>query len=452
LKENDEGQEPPSINKIKQGSAKQNNTWLHYLSKVIGPGVITGASDDDPSGIATYSQAGARFGLGMLWMAVFQYPLMTAVQEMCARIGLVTGNGLAATIKRKYSMRAVLPLAALLLIANTINIGADLGAMAAAVRLIFPQVPFFVASVSMAAAVVISIIIVPYRMYVRILKYLTIALFAYLLTALIIGGRLQEIAYATIVPHIEFNSEFVAMFVAIFGTTISPYLFFWQTSQEAEELVREGKEGEINSPEKPKVTKKEVRIMRADVAAGMAISQLIMWSIIITTSGSLHAHGVTDVGSAEQAAKALEPLVIKFPYAGSIAKSIFATGIVGTGLLAIPVLAGSSGYVLSDSMGWKQGLNRKFRQAKAFYVIISASTCIGLAMNFIGIDPIQALIYAAVINGIAAVPILFVLLRIANDTKILGRRVNGRYSNIMGWLTFAIMAISVGVLFVTWGR
>jgi Mn2+/Fe2+ NRAMP family transporter len=324
--------------------------------------------------------------------------------------------------------------------------------MAASLRLIFPEIPFLVAALSIAFIIVISMIAVPYRAYIRILKYLTLALFAYVLTAIIVGGNLQQVLIATIIPHIEYSSEFVTMFIAIFGTTISPYLFFWQTSQEAEEDVQKGKEKEINSPEKPQVTRKEIKIMRADVAVGMAISQLIMWSIIITTSGSLHANGEGDIGSAEQAAKALEPLVVSFPFAGMVAKSIFVIGIIGTGLLAIPVLAGSSGYALSDSLGWKQGLNKKFNQARAFYVVISASTVIGLIMNFIGLNPIQSLIYAAVINGIAAVPILFAILRISNDRRILGSRVNGKYSNIAGWLTFAIMAASVGMLILTWGK
>jgi NRAMP (natural resistance-associated macrophage protein)-like metal ion transporter len=431
---------------------KRQQSTSKSIAKIIGPGVITGASDDDPSGIATYSQAGAQFGLGMLWMAPFQYPLMSVIQEMCARIGLVTGNGLGATIAKRYSTKIVFPLAALLLIANTINIGADFGAMAASVRLLVPQVPFLAACIAFAAFVIISIIIIPYRRYVKVLKYLTISLFAYVICAIIVGGNVGQITIASLVPHIEFSADFAMMFVAIFGTTISPYLFFWQASQEAEEDVDKGKEKEINSPQKPEISKKEIKIMRADVLIGMVISQLIMWAIIITTSGSLHANGVTNVNSAEEAAKALEPLVKSFPSAGLIARSIFAIGIIGTGLLAVPVLAGSSGYVLADTFGWKQGLNKKFKQAKSFYIVIAASTAIGLFINIIGIDPIKALIYTAVINGITAVPILFALMRIANDKKILGHRVNGKFSNIIGWLTFGIMAVSVVILFVTWGR
>ncbi|HZA06181.1 MAG TPA: divalent metal cation transporter [Nitrososphaeraceae archaeon] len=418
---------------------------------ILGPGVITGASDDDPSGIATYSQAGAQFGFGMLWLALFQYPLMMVVQETCARIGLVTGSGLAAIIKQKYSRKVIFPLATLLLIANTINIGADIGAMAASVRLVYPQLPVIVATLSFTAFIIMSEIFVPYGKYVKILKYLTIFLFAYVATAIIVGGNGYQILIATIIPHIEFTPAFAMMIVAIFGTTISPYLFFWQASEEAEEDVAKHKIKDIGKG-KPKIAKKDIKLMRQDTAIGMAFSQIIMWSIITTAAGSLHTHGVTDIQSAAQAAKALEPLVKTFPQAGEISKTIFALGIIGTGLLAIPVLAGSSGYALSDVIGWPEGLNKQFKEAKGFYFIISASTLIGLWINFTNIDPIKALVYTAVINGIIAVPILFAVMKIANDKIILRNKTNSKISNIVGWLTFAIMGISVVIMFVTLGK
>jgi len=418
------------------------------ILKNLGPGLVTGAADDDPSGIATYSQAGARFGLGLLWMAIFQYPLMTAIQEMCARIGLVTGKGLASVIKKKYSNKVVLPLASLLLIANTINIGADIGAMGAAARLIFPDLPFVLTTLLFTTFVLVVQIYVPYKRYVKILKYLTISLFAYVVTAFIVGGNFTEIAIASIIPHIEFTSEFAMLFVAMLGTTISPYLFFWQASEEVEEEVDKKRIKEINVGT-PHPTKKEIKLMRADVAIGMFFSQLIMWSIIVTTAGSLHNHGITDVQTSEQVAKALEPAVESFPYSGQISKIIFALGIVGTGLLAVPVLAGSSAYALSDAFGWKQGLSKKFKQARAFYLIIAASTTVGLWINFANIDPIKALVYAAVINGLTAVPILLTILKIANDRKILGDKVNGRLSNIMGVITVVIMAVSAVIMFLT---
>jgi NRAMP (natural resistance-associated macrophage protein)-like metal ion transporter len=434
----------------------------HWL-KALGPGVITGASDDDPSGIATYSQAGAQFSFGMLWMALFQYPMMTVIQEMCARIGLITGNGLTAVIKRRYSKKVVFPLTSLLLIANTTNIVADIGAMAASVRLVFPQLPIIVATLSFTVFIVASQVLVPYNKYVKILKYLTISLFAYIITAVIVGVNWNQLLASSIIPHIEFTPAFAMMFVAILGTTITPYVFFWQASQEAEENVVKGKIKEIsedkdsssitasNTRKQPKISKKEVKMMRSDTAIGMAFSQIIMWAIITTTAGSLYAHNITTIQSANQAAKALQPLVKTFPNAGEIAKTIFALGIIGTGLLAIPVMAGSSAYALSDTFGWKQGLNKTFKQAKAFYFVIAASTVIGLWINFSSIDPIKALVYTAVINGVVAVPILIAIMRIANDKMILKDSVNGQISNIIGWATVIIMGVSVAIMFSTWG-
>jgi NRAMP (natural resistance-associated macrophage protein)-like metal ion transporter len=417
----------------------------------LGPGVITGASDEDPSGIATYAQAGAQFGFGLLWLVLILYPMKTIIQEMCARIGLVTGSGLSAVIKQKYSRKIVFPITILLLIANTINIGADIGAMAASIRLVVPQLPVIVATISFSAFIILSEVFVPYKKYVKILKYLILSLFAYLATAIIVGGNWNQIFSATIIPNIEFTPAFAMMFVAIFGTTISPYLFFWQASEEAEEDVAKHKIKEIGKG-KPKISKKEIKLMRQDTAIGMAFSQLIMWSIMITTAGSIHAHGVTDIQTADQAAKSLEPLVKTFPQAGEISKTIFAVGIIGTGLLAVPVLAGSSGYALSDAFGWSEGLSRKFKQAKGFYLVIAASTLIGLWINFINIDPIKALVYTAVINGVIAVPILFAVMKIANDKEMLRGNTNSYVSNVIGWLVFAIMGASVIIMFVTWGK
>jgi NRAMP (natural resistance-associated macrophage protein)-like metal ion transporter len=469
---------------------KQNdNAPLSKLRKSIiqvlrslGPGLITGASDDDPSGIATYSQAGAKFGFGMLWMVLFQYPMMIVVQEMCARIGLVTGGGLAAVIRKKYSRKIVLPIVSLLLFANTINIGADIGAMAASIRLIFPGFPALAATLAFAVFIIAAEIFIPYRKYSKVLRYLTLSLFAYIITAVIVGGNWIQIAAASFVPHIEFNSQFAMMFVAIFGTTISPYLFFWQASEEAEEEVAKHKIKEVSGSgsatksvdrtksnsshgttrnnerdsnvkkenKKPKISKTELKMMRSDVAIGMGFSLSIMWAIIVTTGGSLHVNGITDIQTADQAAKALQPLAKSFPYAGEIAKTIFALGIIGSGLITVPVLAGSSGYALSDVFGWKEGLSKKFRQAKGFYLIIAASTLVGLWINFASIDPIKALVYTAVINGVIAAPILYIIMRAANDKNILGKKVNGRISNIIGWLTFTMMSVSVVIMFLTW--
>jgi Mn2+/Fe2+ NRAMP family transporter len=284
----------------------------------------------------------------------------------------------------------------------------------------------------------------------KILKYLALFLLSYIITAIIVGGSWSQILTSSIIPHVEIKPEFAVMFVAIIGTSISPYLFFWQASEEAEEDVAKQKIKEIGKGN-PTVSKREIKLMRIDIAVGIAFAELIVWAIVITTAGSLHSHGVTNIQSADQAAKALEPLVKTFPHAGEIAKAIFAFGIISTGLLAIPVLAGSSGYVLADTFGWKQGLNKKFKQAKAFYIIIAASTSIGLVINLVNIDPIKALIYAAVINAVASIPILFAVLKISNDKCIL-KETNGKLSNTIGWLTFIVMIISVVIMFITWSK
>jgi NRAMP (natural resistance-associated macrophage protein)-like metal ion transporter len=417
---------------------------ISQLLKALGPGVITGAADDDPSGIATYAQAGAKFGLGMLWMTLFLLPTMIVIQEMCARIGLLSGNGLAALIKKKYSAKVVYPISSLLIIANTINIGADLGAMSASVKIIFPDVPFVVITILFSAFIIIAEIFIPYDKYVKVLKYLVLSLFAYVLTAVIVGGNIDKILF-TIIPSITFSSEYAIMFVAVIGTTISPYLLFWQTSEEAEEDVAKHKIKEIGGG-KPKVSPREIMLMKEDIGIGMFFSQFIMWSIIITSAGSLYFAGMTDIQTADQAASSLEPLVKSFPYSGQIAKLIFAFGIIGTGLLAIPVLSASSAFALSDTFGWKEGLEKKFTQAKSFYSVIVASTLIGVWITFSHANPIQALILAAVINAVVTLPILFIAMRLANDRKILGDMVNTRFSNILGWITFAIMTVSVLVM------
>ena len=419
------------------------------ILRTIGPGVITGAADDDPSGIATYSQAGAKFGLGMLWMSLFLLPMITVIQEMCARIGLLSGNGLAALIKKKYSSKIIYPIASLLLIANTINIGADLGAMSASIRLIFPNIPLVVTSIGISSFIIIAEIFIPYHRYVKVLKYLVLSLFADVITALFVGGNIIQIFIATIIPMINFSSEYAIMFVAVIGTTISPYLLFWQTSEEAEEDVTKHKIKDIGEG-KPKVSPKEIMFMKEDVGIGMFFSQFIMWSIILTSAGSLYLAGINNIQTADQAASALEPLVNSFPNSGQIAKVIFTFGIIGTGLLAIPVLSASSAYALSDTFGWKEGLEKKFGQAKSFYTVIMASTLIGVWITFSNINPIQALILAAVINAVVTVPVLFIVMRLANDKKILENRTNSLFSNIVGWLTFAIMIVSVSVMFLSY--
>jgi Mn2+/Fe2+ NRAMP family transporter len=422
---------------------------LKKLSKIFGPGIVTGASDDDPSGIATYTQAGAQYGIGALWFSLFIYPLVTTVQEMCGRIGLLTGSGLAGIIKKKYSKKTLLPIITLLLIANTINIGADIGAMAASVNLIFPGLPILFTTLFFTTTIILSEILIPYQKYIRILKYLTLSLLAYFITALIIGANWQEVFTASVIPHIEFTPAFSMMFVALCGTTISPYLFFWQTSEEAEEDVAKNKITEIGDG-KPHISKREIKMMRIDVMIGIGFSVITMWFIIMTAAGTLHTAGISDVITADQAAKALEPLVQTFPNSGQIAKTIFALGVIGTGMLAIPILSGSSAYALSEGFGWKQGLSKKFKEAKSFYLIIASSTVVGLWINFIGLDPIKTLYYTAVINGIIAIPLLIAVIKVANDKKILHAHTNRRLSNVLGWITVVIMGFSVIIMIFTW--
>jgi len=418
------------------------------ILRSLGPGLITGAADEDPSGIVTFLQIGAKLGLGLLWAVLLLFLMKIVIQEICARIGLVTGKGLATVIKNKYSKKIVIPISGLLMIANIINIGVDIGAMAISAKLIFPQLPSYVATLIFTVVILVTQILIPYKKYVKVLKYLTLSLFAYVITAILVGGNIREIITATVIPHFEFSSDFIMLFVAMFGTTISPYLFFWQTSEEAEEDIAKNKIKEIGKGN-PNISKKEIKIMKRDVGIGMFFSQFITWTIIVTTAGSLHVNGITNIETAAQAAQAIQPLVNTFPHSGEIAKIIFALGIIGTGLLSIPVLSASSAYALSDTFGWKEGLSKKFGQAKSFYIIIILSTLIGLGIAMLGTNIIQALIYSAVINGIVAVPMILLILKIGNDRSILKDKTNGLFSNVVGWITFSVMTISVIFLFVT---
>ena len=418
----------------------------------MGPGVVTGAADDDPSAIVTYSQAGAQLGFGMLWMVLLMLPLMYTMQEMSGRIGLVTGSGLGKIIKDKYSIKILLPLASLLFVSNVITIGADIGAMAASLRLLVPQIPISMAVLCFTILILISQIFISYNTFIKVLKYVALSLFAYVITSMIVGGNIQNILFSTFIPHIELSKNYAVMFAAIFGTTISPYLFFWQASAEVEEEVKFGKIKDIGKGHPKQIGKKEIKIMKIDTAIGMGFSQVIMWSIIVTCAGSLYSHGVTNIQTTEQAAKALEPLVNSFPYSGIMSKFIFALGIIGAGILGIPALAGSCGYVLSDAFGWKQGLNKKFKQARSFYLVIAVSGIIGIFINFIGINPIQALIYSSIINGVISLPMIIFVIKIANDKSILKDTINNKKSNILGLITVVINSISIIVMFITIGR
>ena len=411
--------------------------------RIIGPGLITGAADDDPSGIGTYSQSGAMFGYALLWTALYLLPLMIGIQEMCARIGLVTGQGLAGVVRRHYSRYILFSAVLLLFIANTINVGADLGAMVASIGLLIPAVPAIPLLIVISLAVLGLEIFVPYHYYARILKYLALSLLAYVVTGVIVGGDWRMMLAATLIPRVEFTPEYLTLLVAIIGTTISPYLFFWQASEEVEDNARFERQldATTESRRKTALTGKLKRI-QADTITGMLAATITFWFIIQTTAGTLHAHGVTNIQTAAEAAKALEPFARGLPYAGQIAKAVFALGIVGTGLLAVPVLAGSAAYGVAEAFGWHEGLSQIFSRARGFYGVIAASTLLGVVFNLLGVNAITALVIAAVINAIVAVPLLALLLLIANNRGIMGDFTNGRLSNVIGLITFIGMGLA----------
>lgn len=415
--------------------------------RILGPGIVTGAADDDPSGIATYSQAGAQFGFHMAWTMLLTFPLMVTVQEAVMRIGAVTGKGLAAVIRENYSRKVLYPIVLLVVLANTFNIGSDIGAMAASTQLLLPQVPFTVIAVGFAVIILILEIFLSYRTYVRILKWLAIALFAYIITAFMINVPWLEAIKNTAIPHIEFNKDFIFMIVAIFGTTISPYLFFWQTSNVVEDEILEHRLPQRGGI--PKISKSYLKRLRIDTVVGMLFSNVTAWFIIIVGAVVLNRAGVTNIVTAADAARALMPLVNTFPNAGFMAQLIFAIGVIGIGLMSIPVLAGSSSYAISETFSWREGLFRKFKQAREFYLVIIIGTLIGLLFNFIGLDPIKALVMTAVFNGIVAVPLIFLILRVSSRNNIMGEHKSKFLSKLGLWLTFVIMLIAAIALLIS---
>lgn len=412
--------------------------------RVLGPGIVTGAADDDPSGIATYSQAGAAYGIGFLWAFPVMYPLLMAVQESCSRIGAVTGKGLATVIKENYSKKLLYMSVLLVVVANTINIGADLGAMAATTRLFF-DIPFVVLALFYAILIIILVIFVSYKKYAKILKWLAISLLAYPITAIMVGQNWVELFRDTFLHFPTINAETIYILVGILGTTVSPYCFFWDTSEVVEEEIAKHRLSE--NGKNLKISNRFLKNIRLDNFFGMTLATLTAWFIVVACASVLFKNGVTEINDAADAARALEPLVVGFPNAGLIAKLIFSVGIIGIGLLAVPVLAGSSAYAISETLGWKEGLYRKFKRAIGFYIVIIAATLIGLIINLFGIDPIQALIFTAVFNGIAAVPLLWMIARIGNNAKIMGPYRNGKVSNIFVRIALIVMTLAVCALF-----
>ena len=398
---------------------------------MLGPGLTTGASGDDPSGIATYSQTGAQFGYQFLWMAAWSFPLAVTIQEMCARIGLVTGRGLAGNIRVFFNKKVLYACTILLFISNTINIGANLGAMAKAAQLLNPTLSFGWLVVGFTFLSLFLQIFTPYSRYARYLKWLAMVLLAYVFSALLANLDWAHVAKDAVIPDLHFSKEAFIIICAVLGTTISPYLFFWQTSQEVEEQILQGK---TTVRERRAATPVEdIKSMRIDVWSGIFLGQVVMFFIIAACGGILYANGVTNIETAAQAAEALRP------FAGNATYFLFAIGLIGTGLLATPVLAGSSSYALSESFRWKEGLYRPLSQAHAFYGIIIISMLVGLAINFLGIDPIKALIYSAFANGLVAPVILALIVLISSNKKIMGRWTNKRSTTAIGWLAVTVM-------------
>ena len=425
---------------------RKKKSWLKWLT-VLGPGLTTGAADDDPSGIATYSQTGAQFGYGQLWTALYMLPFMIAVQEACARVGMVTGKGIAAVVKENYSKTVLYLVVGLVVVANTINIGADIGAMAAAAQLLVP-VNFVILTLLFTASILVLEIFTNYKVYSGILKWLALALLSYPVTVFIIHQDWPAVFRNTVVPHIEFNFAFLFIITGVFGTTITPYMFFWEASQEVEEemekdLIRDGK---------PIIRAVHIKAMRQDNTIGMIISEFTTWCIILVGAAVLHNSGVKDINTAADAAKALEPLVHSFPHAGYLAKLIFSTGILGLGFLAIPVLSGSAAYAVAEAFDWKASLNLKLNKAHGFYGVITIATIIGLIINFVGIDPVKALVYTAVLNGVAAVPLLFLIVKLSASEQIMGEFKSGLLSKALLWATFVFMGAAAVALFFTVGK
>ena len=425
-----------TVSKRTTASVKKQSLWAR-----LGPGLITGAADDDPSGIATYSQVGAGFGYGILWTAFFTLPLMVGIQTVSARIGRVTGQGLAANIRRHYPSWLLYGIVVLLLIANTINIAADIGAMGAALNLLIGG-PAHWYAIAFGLVSLLLQVFVPFPRYAPILKALTLALLAYVATVFVVKVPWGEVFYQTIMPSLSLKADYVVAVVAVFGTTISPYLFFWQASQEVEDQrAAPGEEPLITAPEQARA---QLRRIKIDTYIGMGFSNLVAFFIMLTAAVTLHLHGITDIQTSTQAAQALRPL------AGDFAFALFSAGIVGTGLLAVPILAGSAAYAVAEAFKWRIGLGLQLLQARGFYTIVIIATILGVALNFTSIDPIKALFWSAVINGVVAVPIMAVMMLMAMRVDIMGPFVITRRLTVLGWLATATMAIVVLAMFATW--
>ena len=417
--------------------------WLRKTLKIFGPGLVTGAADDDPSGIATYSSVGAQFGYAMLWTMPLIYPFMAAIQEISARLGRVTGRGIAGNIRRFYPKWILYLTVVLLLIANIINIGADIGAMGAAVNLLVGG-PTLLYCVLFALVSVLLQVFIPYKSYSAILKWLTLSLFAYVGTVFVVQINWMEVLQGTFIPNISVKREYLAALIAVLGTTISPYLLFWQSGEEVE--LMESALGEEALKKAPRQAPEQLQRIKIDTYVGMAFSNLIAYFIILTTAVTLHAHGKTDIDTAAQAAEALRPI------AGAFASLLFSLGVIGTGLLALPVLGGSAAYAVGEALRWPVGLERKAKEAKAFYAVLAMATLVGLALNFTKVDAIKALVWAAIINGVTAAPVMCLMMLLASRRNVMGKVTLPAYLKILGWMAAAIMALAAAGMLLTSGQ
>ena len=409
---------------------------------LLGPGLITGASDDDPSGIGTYTTAGASLGFAMLWTAILTLPMMAAVQFICAKIGMVSGMGLAGALRKYYPSWLVYSAISLLLIANTITAGVDIGAIAAAINLLIP-IPAIVLVVPIAVGIVALQIWGSYSIIVRTFKWLTLTLFAYIVAAFLAKPHWGEVLKATFVPTLRFDNQYMTTLLAILGTTITPYMFFWQATQEVEEELQMGR---ATLAQREGASDKELKFAEIDIDAGMLFASLVFYFVILASAATLHATGKTKIETAVEAAQALRPL------SSGVASILFAVGLIGSGVLAVPVLTSSSAYALCETFKWKSGLSEKLRGAARFYAIIAVSTLVGVIVNFLKIPPVTALFWAAVINGILAPPLLVIIMLVSNNREVMGARVNGLLTNFIGWATVAVMAAASLGIFLTWGR
>ena len=406
----------------------------------LGPGLITGAADDDPSGIATYSQVGAQFGYGMLWTMLFSFPLMASIQEISARIGRTSGLGIAGNMRLHFRRPFLIGIVFLLLVANIFNLGADIGAMGAATQLLLPG-PLSLYVVALGCISMVLQIFVPYKSYVKYLKWLTVVLFAYVLTALSLHEPKWDAMRATLLPSISFRGQSLTAFIAILGTTISPYLFFWQAAQEVEDVTLNAGEKPLNRA--PQQAASQFQRIKFDTYMGMFVSNLVAFFIILTAAATLHAHGITEIQTSDQAARALQPIAGRFTF------FLFAVGIVGTGLLAVPVLAGSAACAVSESFQWTASLEKKPKRAIHFYATIGIATLIGLLLNFFHMNPIKALFWSAVLNGVVAGPVMVFMMLLAQNREVMGQFLLPPYLRIAGWLTTAVMLLASIGLFVT---